>query len=78
MRSPNDSSFLGLGEVEFADRVSRAGIAPAYWAGVIENLRTLQGHAKRVADALADDPDAPTSRLSHCGLEAGAMRGTHG
>ncbi len=57
MRQPNDSSFLGLGEVELADRASKAGFAPAYGAGVIENLRTLQGHAKRVADALADGPD---------------------
>ncbi len=56
MGPPDDSSFLDLGEVELAGWVSTAGIAPAYRAGVLDNLRTLQSHARRVADALAPDP----------------------
>ena len=57
MGPPDHSSFLDLGEAELADWLDRARIAPGYQAGVLENLRTLQSHARRVADALADDPD---------------------
>jgi hypothetical protein len=53
VRAPVDRSFLDLGEAELAAQVSAAWIAPAYRAGVLENLRTLQDHARRVADAIA-------------------------
>ena len=62
MLPPDEKSFLELDDAGLADRVSGAGIAPAYRAGVLENLRTLQGHARRVAEALAADAGAAADR----------------
>ncbi len=45
--------FLDLDDAELADRMAAAGIAQNYQAGVLENLRTLQVHARRVSEALA-------------------------
>jgi len=55
---PADKSFLDLDDAELAGRVSSAKVEPDYRAGVLDNLRRLQGHARRVAAALGGDPGA--------------------
>ena len=67
MERSGDGSFLDLDGAELAGRVDAAGIPQGYRAGVLENLRMLQAHARRVAEALAADPcgpDAASSRPS--------------
>ncbi len=59
MEPPGDRPFLDLDEAGLAGRVEAGGIAQSYRAGVLQNLRTLQAHARRVSDALATDPAAP-------------------
>jgi hypothetical protein len=61
MGRSDETPFLDLEDAGLAGRVAAAGIAQGYQAGVLDNLRTLQGHARRVAEALAADPDAPAA-----------------
>ena len=59
MDHSGDRPFLDLDDAELANRMQVAGIPQSCRAGVLENLRTLQVHARRVSDALAADPDVP-------------------
>jgi hypothetical protein len=61
VRSPREQPFIDLDDAALAERVDAAGIAPGYRAGVLETLRTLQAHARRVSDALAAEPQAPSN-----------------
>jgi hypothetical protein len=59
MERSGATPFLELDDAGLAGRVDAAGIAQNYRAGVLENLKTLQIHARRVSVALAGDPDLP-------------------
>ena len=59
MGGSGDRPFLDLDDAGLADRVEAAGISQIHRSGVLENLRTLQAHARRVSDALTSDPGAP-------------------
>ena len=64
MPRSGETLFFDLDDAELAGRVAAAGILPDYRAGVLENLRTLQAHAKRVAQALSADLHAPEGATS--------------
>jgi hypothetical protein len=64
MEGSEDRPFLDLDDAGLASRVEAAGIPPSFQAGVLQNLRTLQIHARRVSDALAADPALPDAASS--------------
>ncbi len=64
MARSGDRPFLDLDDAELTCRVEAAGIQQSYRAGVLENLRTLQVHARRVSDALAAESAVPDAAPS--------------
>jgi hypothetical protein len=61
MAHPGETPFIDLDDADLAACIEAAYIAQDYRAGVLDNLRTLQIHARRVSEALAADPDAPAT-----------------